>query len=90
MSHTIEQKPKLLARVRRLKGQVEAVERALEAELGCGEVLQLLASIRGAMNGLTAELMEEHVRSHVIAAENERDRAIGGEELIDVIRTYMK
>jgi DNA-binding FrmR family transcriptional regulator len=90
MSHTIEQKPKLLARVRRLKGQVEAVERALEAELGCGEVLQLLASIRGAMTGLTAELMEEHVRSHVIAAENDRDRAIGGEELIDVIRTYMK
>jgi DNA-binding FrmR family transcriptional regulator len=90
MSHTIEHKPKLLARVRRLKGQVEAVERALEAELGCGEVLQLLASIRGAMNGLTAELMEEHVRSHVIAAENDRDRAIGGEELIDVIRTYMK
>lgn len=90
MSHTIHQKPKLLARVRRLKGQVEAVERALEAELGCGEVLQLLASIRGAMNGLTAELMEEHVRSHVIAAENDRERAIGGEELIEVIRTYMK
>jgi DNA-binding FrmR family transcriptional regulator len=90
MSHTIHQKPKLLARVRRLKGQVEAVERALEAELGCGEVLQLLASIRGAMNGLTAELMEEHVRSHVIAAANDEDRAIGGEELIEVIRTYMK
>jgi DNA-binding FrmR family transcriptional regulator len=90
MSHTIQQKPKLLARVRRLKGQVEAVERALEAELACGEVLQLLASIRGAMNGLTAELMEEHVRSHVIEAENDRERAIGGEELIDVIRTYMK
>jgi DNA-binding FrmR family transcriptional regulator len=90
MSHTIEHKPKLLARVRRLKGQVEAVDRAIEAELGCGEVLQLLASIRGAMNGLTAELMEEHVRSHVIAAENDRERAIGGEELIDVIRTYMK
>jgi DNA-binding FrmR family transcriptional regulator len=90
MSHTIHQKPKLLARVRRLKGQVEAVERALEAELGCGEVLQLLASIRGAMNGLTAELMEEHVRAHVIEAENDRARAIGGEELIEVIRTYMK
>lgn len=90
MTHIIHQKPKLLARVRRLKGQVEAVERALEAELGCGEVLQLLASIRGAMNGLTAELMEEHVRSHVIAADNDDERAIGGEELIEVIRTYMK
>jgi DNA-binding FrmR family transcriptional regulator len=90
MTHTIHQKPKLLARVRRLKGQVEAVERALEAELGCGEVLQLLASIRGAMNGLTAELLEEHVRSHLIAADNDDERAIGGEELIEVIRTYMK
>jgi DNA-binding FrmR family transcriptional regulator len=90
MAHTIHQKPKLLARVRRLKGQVEAVERALEAELDCGEVLQLLASIRGAMNGLTAELMEEHVRAHVLGASNDRERAIGGEELIEVIRTYMK
>ena len=90
MSHTIHQKSKLLARVRRIKGQLEAAERALEAEAGCGQVLQLLASIRGAMNGLTAELMEDHLREHVMAAESDRARAEGGEELIEVIRTYMK
>jgi hypothetical protein len=53
MSHTIRQKKKLIARVSRLKGQLGAVERALEAERPCGDILQLLASIRGALNGLT-------------------------------------
>ncbi len=90
MSHTIHQKSKLLARVRRIKGQLEAAERALEAEAGCGQVLQLLASIRGAMNGLTAELMEDHLREHVMAAESDKARADSGEELIEVIRTYMR
>jgi len=60
MSHTIKEKSRLLARVRRIRGQVEAVERALEAELGCADVLQLVASVRGAMNGLTIELIEDH------------------------------
>ena len=50
MSHTIREKNKLLARVRRIRGQIEAVERALEAEIGCADVLQLIASVRGATN----------------------------------------
>ena len=90
MSHTIRQKEKLIARVRRLRGQLEGVERALGAEADCTEVLRQLASIRGAMNGLTAEVMEDHLREHVLAAETETDRRQGGEELIEVIRTYMK
>ncbi len=53
MSHTIRNKEKLLARIRRLKGQMEAVERALDDSKPCGEVLQLLASVRGALSGLT-------------------------------------
>ena len=59
MSHTIKEKTKLLARVRRIKGQVAAIERALEEEIGCADVLMLVASVRGAVNGLTAELMED-------------------------------
>jgi DNA-binding FrmR family transcriptional regulator len=90
MSHTIENKSKLLARVRRIKGQVEAVERALEAELGCADVLQLVAAVRGATTGLTAELMEDHIRHHVLEPADPADRRRGGEELIDVIRTYLK
>jgi FrmR/RcnR family transcriptional regulator, repressor of frmRAB operon len=92
MSHTIRDKTKLLARVRRIRGQVEAIERALEAELGCADVLQVIASVRGAMNGLMAELMEHHIRFHVVDPKQAPDsvRARGAEELIDVVRTYLK
>ncbi|MBC7584058.1 MAG: metal/formaldehyde-sensitive transcriptional repressor, partial [Tardiphaga sp.] len=85
MAHTIKEKSKLLARVRRIKGQIEAVERALEAELGCGDVLQLVASVRGAVNGLTVELIEDHIVHHVVDPHREPDaeRARGASELID-------
>ncbi|GJE39629.1 metal/formaldehyde-sensitive transcriptional repressor [Methylobacterium persicinum] len=92
MAHTIKEKAKLLARVRRIRGQAEAVERALEAELGCGDILMLVASMRGAINGLTAELIEDHIRHHVVNpdADPDADRARGAAELIDVVRTYLK
>ncbi|QCI66884.1 metal/formaldehyde-sensitive transcriptional repressor [Phreatobacter stygius] len=92
MGHTTKDKDKLLARVRRIRGQVEAVERALEAETGCAEVLQLVASIRGAVNGLTAELIEDHIRFHVVdpAREPDAGKAQGAEELIGVVRTYFR
>jgi len=92
MGHTVHEKTKLLARVRRIRGQVEAIERALEAEVGCADVLQVIASVRGAMNGLMAEVMEDHIRFHVVdpARERDPDKAKGAEELIDVVRTYLK
>jgi len=92
MAHTIREKTKLLARVRRIRGQIAAVERALATEIGCGDVLQLLASVRGAVNGLMAEVMEDHIRFHVVdpAHERNRERAKGAEELIEVVRTYLK
>lgn len=90
MSHTIREKTKLLARVRRIKGQVEAIERALESEAGCAEVLQLVASVRGAFNGLTGELIEDHIQCHLLDVESADERRRGGKELIEVIRTYMK
>ncbi len=92
MAHTIREKTKLLNRVRRIRGQVEAVERALESELGCTQVLQLIASVRGAVNGLMAEVMEDHIRLHVVDPRRERDlkRARGADELIDVVRAYLK
>ncbi|CAO4163595.1 metal/formaldehyde-sensitive transcriptional repressor [Methylorubrum populi] len=92
MTHTIKDKAKLLGRIRRLKGQAEAVERALEAERGCTDVLMLVASMRGAINGLTAELMEDHIRHHVVdpATETDAGRAQGATELIELVRTYLK
>ena len=90
MSHTLRQKNKLIARVRRVKGQLEGVERALEAEAACVEVLRQLASVRGAISGLTAEVMEDHLREHVLAATSEAGRRQGSDEMIEVIRAYIK
>ncbi len=91
MSHTAREKAKLLARVRRIRGQVEAIERALEAEAGCAEVLHLLAASRGAMNGLMAEVIEDHVREHVAARDlTDAERGEGADELLEVIRAYLK
>lgn len=90
MSHTIRQQAKLLSRVRRLKGQMEAVERALEAELPCGEILQLLASIRGALTGLTGEVLEDHLHEHVLHAETDEARRQAVDEIADVLKTYLR
>ncbi len=90
MSHTVREKAKLLARVRRMRGQMEAVERALEAEAPCGDVLQQLASIRGALAGLTGEVIEGHLREHVMHAADDGERGRAVEEVAAVLRTYIR
>jgi len=78
--------------VRRIRGQIEAIERALDGEKGCTEVLHQIAAARGAINGLMVEVIEDHVRMHVAnpAIETDAERAKGADELIDVVRTYLK
>jgi DNA-binding FrmR family transcriptional regulator len=92
LGHTIKEKEKLLARVRRVRGQVEALERALDQEKGCAEVLQLVVAARGAMNSLMAEVIADHIRVHVADPSRERnqERVKGAEELIEIIRTYLR
>ncbi|MDE2356725.1 MAG: metal/formaldehyde-sensitive transcriptional repressor [Alphaproteobacteria bacterium] len=92
MSHTIEHKDRLLARARRLRGQVEAVERALDSEAGCEKVMHLLASARAAMAGLMAEVVEDHIQTHLVDREKHPD-AFNSEaagHLLSVVRTYLK
>lgn len=92
MSHTIRDRQKLLARVRRIRGQVEAIERALDSEAGCDKVIHLLASTRAAMSGLMAEVVEDHVRTHLVDVDAHpgalNDDAV--EQLLGVVRTYLK
>jgi FrmR/RcnR family transcriptional regulator, repressor of frmRAB operon len=92
MSHTVAHKQKLLARVRRIRGQVDAIERALDGEAGCDKVLHLIAGVRGATAGLMAEVVEDHVRSHLVDEEKHPDAldADAVEQLLEVIRTYLK
>jgi DNA-binding FrmR family transcriptional regulator len=92
MTHTIREKQKLLARVRRIRGQVEAIDRALDNEAGCEQVMHLIAGVRGAIAGLMAEVIEEHVRTHLVDAEKHPNalNAEATEQLLEVVRTYLK
>jgi FrmR/RcnR family transcriptional regulator, repressor of frmRAB operon len=92
MAHTVREKKKLQARVRRIRGQIEAIERALDNAADCGQVMHLIAGARGAMAGLMAEVVEDHVRTHLVDAEKHpaalNDKA--AEQLLEVVRTYLK
>jgi FrmR/RcnR family transcriptional regulator, repressor of frmRAB operon len=92
MAHTVRDKKKLLNRVRRVRGQVQSVERLLEEESECFDILQQIAACRGAINALMAEVLEGHIRCHVIdpgqPARRGESQAI--EELIAITRSYLR
>ena len=89
MSHTLKQKKPLLDRERRLRGQLEALERALDEETGCYPILQQITAIRGAINGLMATVIEGHIREHMQPLQ-EQDEPQATEELVKVLRSYLK
>jgi len=86
-----QEKAKLLHRVRRVRGQIEAIEGALEAEQECAVVLQLIAAAKGAINSLMAEVLEGHICPHILDAKHRRSsgRTQAVRVLIDLIRTYV-
>ncbi len=90
MSHTKREKMKLLNRIRRIRGQIEAVERALEDERGCATVLHLIVGARGAMSGLMTEVIEDHIRLHVVDPTKDTERSRGADELIEAVQAYLK
>jgi DNA-binding FrmR family transcriptional regulator len=92
MTHTIKGKEKLILRVRRIRGQIEGVERALTSEQDCSDILQLITAARGAMNGLMAELLEDHVRFHVLDPNRKptSEQALAADELVDIVKAYLK
>ncbi|ALV05279.1 metal/formaldehyde-sensitive transcriptional repressor [Roseateles depolymerans] len=91
MAHTITGKKKLLGRIRRIQGQASALERAVDGETDCLDVLQQIAAIRGAVNGLMAEVMEGHLREHLGSPQlDEHTRQAETETLTKVIRAYLR
>lgn len=90
VAHTAHDE-KLLSRVRRLRGQVEAIERGIEGGDDCAKVLHLIAASRGAMNALMTEVLEGHVREHLVDPQKERSpsRAKAAQQLIDVLHSYL-
>ncbi|KMM75347.1 MULTISPECIES: metal/formaldehyde-sensitive transcriptional repressor [Xanthomonas] len=91
MPHTPHEKKRVLARIRRLRGQTEALERALEGGAECAAVLQQIAAIRGAVNGLMSEVMEAHVREEFgQPASSDAQRAARVREMGMLVRSYLK
>ena len=92
MPHTVRDKRKLLNRIRRIQGQLNGVGRALEEEKECENVLRTLAACRGAVNGLMAQVIEGHVRLHVLdpARKPSSEQEAAVDELLDVVRAYLK
>lgn len=91
MSHLDKEKQKLVARIKRIRGQVDAIERSLGTDDDCADILMLLANVRGGVNSLMAEVLEDHIRFHLLPSEkspappNEL-----AEDLIDLVRAYLK
>jgi len=92
MAHTIKAKKKLLARVGRIRGQVEAIERALNEEAECERIMHMIAGIRGSVAGLMAEVVEDHIRTHLVDPDKNPGvlNADAADQLIDVVHTYLK
>ncbi len=91
MPHSAHEKKRVLTRVRRIKGQADALERALEAGVDCGDVLQQIAAIRGAVNGLMSEVLEAHVREEFgQPAQSDAQREARVLELTSLVRSYLK
>ena len=88
MKHPSREKLDLLSRTRKIRGQIDSVERALEDDVECADVLQRLAAARGAFNGLMAELLEDHVRHHMPKRTKTSAEAVN--DVIEVIRSYLK
>lgn len=91
MSHEQREKQKLIARVRRIRGQVDAIERSLTGGENCADVLMLLANVRGGINSLMAEVLEDHIRLHMLSPEkSSMDSTELAEDLIELVRAYLK
>ena len=90
MSHIEKEKQKLVARIRRIRGQVDSIERSLSTGDDCADVLMLLATVRGGINSLMAEVLEDHIRLHMLTEQSPHPPTELAEDLIDLVRAYLK
>jgi len=90
MSQHERERVKLLQRLKKLRGQLDAVEKALGVDEDCGDQLMLLAAVRGGVNGLMGEVLEYHIRFHLTAGSKEQIAPELAEDLIDLVRAYLK
>ncbi len=91
MSHVDKEKQKLVARIKRIRGQVDSIERSLTTGDDCADILMLLANVRGGINSLMAEVLEDHIRLHLLSPDKTPAHPQElAEDLIDLVRAYLK
>jgi DNA-binding FrmR family transcriptional regulator len=92
MGHVSKDKEKLLNRLKRLRGQIEAIHRSVEAGDDCARVLQQATACRGALDGFIGEMIEGHIREHVVDPKLGRNspQAVAAEELVEIVHQYLK
>jgi DNA-binding FrmR family transcriptional regulator len=92
MTHVAREKLKLLNRIKRLRGQIEAIERAIDSDQECADVLQQATACRGALDGFIAEVIEDHIREHMMDPRADRDdpRVAAADQLVDIVHRYLK
>ncbi|SKC65488.1 metal/formaldehyde-sensitive transcriptional repressor [Pseudoxanthomonas indica] len=90
MSHVHRDRKKLLTRVRRIGGQVAALERALQGEADCSDVLVQIAAAKGAMQALMIEVLKGHLNEHVVAGKTEAVRAREAEAIMQLLGRYAR
>jgi FrmR/RcnR family transcriptional regulator, repressor of frmRAB operon len=92
MGHVSRDKVKLLNRLKRLRGQIEAIYRSVETGDECARVLQQATACRGALDGFIGEMIEGHIREHVVDPKLAKNsaQAVAGEELIEIVHQYLR
>jgi DNA-binding FrmR family transcriptional regulator len=90
MTHVTGHRGKLLTRIRRIGGQVAALEKSLQADIDCAAVLTQIAAVRGAVQGLMMEVLDDHLREHVVAEPNRKARAREMSAVNALMRTYVR
>ena len=91
MPNQVEDKKKILLRVRKIKGQTQAIEKALEDNVECGAILQQICSVRGAINGLMNEMLEVHLKDTLVSGETtEQQRREELTEIAKILKSYLK
>jgi DNA-binding FrmR family transcriptional regulator len=91
MSHLNREQTKLVARIKRIRGQVDSIERSLTSGEDCADILMLLANVRGGINSLMAEVLEDHIRLHLLSSERSSTPPQElAEDMIELVRAYLK
>ncbi len=92
MGHVANEKTKLLNRIKRLRGQLEGIQRAIEGDEECANVLQQATACRGALDGFIAEVIEDHIREHMAdpGATRAAERVNAAEDLIEIVHQYLR